>query len=216
MFRLQNFHSLHVSESFTSQITKMTARIKDIAHALAVPLLGDAESERKLIAVLDQHDSDSRVQRLLEPEWLIAEALFDLCHQDAAGPNRLLRQFSSILVGGIAHNVNVRMSERGEEIRMSAKRAGLILRALGVRTKSLGKLGRGIEFTSVVREKVHELSRQFGFDRRTLLSSAGEDQEYGGAPCTLCEKYDLSGGLKFVALAEWETIDVKRRKLSRG
>jgi hypothetical protein len=202
MFRLQNFHNLHVSDVFSSWIDSMTHRIRDIADALAAPMFGDTELENNLIAVLDQQDYDARIQQSLEPEWLVTEALYALCHQDDARPYRFARKTSSILVGGIAKMVNQRMAERGEDVRIHAKRAGLILRALGIRTKPLGKLGRGIELNSVVREKVHKLSRQFGLNRQNLLSLVGDQQEYGGAPCVLCEKFGLTGRLKFVALRD--------------
>jgi hypothetical protein len=212
MYRLQNFHNLYVSDVFSSRIGSMVHRTRDIAEALAAPLLGDTELENCLIDVLDQQDHDARIQQSLEPEWLVMETLYDLCHQDDARPRRFLRKTCSIPVGGIAKMINQRMENRGEDVRVPAKKTGLILRGLGIRTTSLGNQGRGIQLTSVVREKVHKLSRQFGFNRRNLLSE-GDQAEYGGAPCALCEKYGLTAGLKFVALPEWTpTRSIRARR----
>jgi hypothetical protein len=197
MFRLQNFHSLHTSLDFSSRTQDLTPRIRDIAHALARPLLGDVELETDLISMLEQQDRDARIQRTLEPEWLVLEALFSLCHPRPRGDG-LVPKATGILVGGIADQVNQAMADRGEDVRLSAKKTGLILRALGFRTKSLGKLGRGLELTAVVREHVHRLSERFGLDRKMLLTIVGDEPEYGGELCSLCEKFGLNAGLKFV------------------
>jgi hypothetical protein len=63
---------------------------------------------------------------------------------------------------------------------------------LGFRTKSLGRLGRGLELTTVVREHVHRLTERLGLDRKMLLLIV----MYGGEPCALCEKFGLTAGLK--------------------
>jgi hypothetical protein len=197
MFRLQNLHSLHTSLDFSSRTKSLTPRIEDIAHALARPLLGDVELETELIGMLEQQDRDARIQRTLEPEWLVLEALFSLCHPRPRHDG-LIPKATGILVGGVADEVNQAMADRGEDVRLSAKKTGLILRALGFRTKSLGKLGRGLELTTVVREHVHRLSERFGLDRKMLLSIVGDEPVYGGEMCALCEKFGLTAGLKFV------------------
>jgi hypothetical protein len=212
MFRLQNFHNLHVSDVFSNRIDSMTPRIRDIARAIAIPLLGDTTLETDLIDGLGQQDCDARVHQSLEPEWLVVEALFALCHPEGVRPNHLEPKACALLVGGISKMINHRMSERGEDVRLTAKRTGLVPRALGIRTKLLGKLGRGIELTSAVREKVHKLSQQFGFNRRSLLTLVGDEPDYGGAPCALCTKYGLTGNLKFVALRDWKSANPKRTR----
>jgi len=181
-------------------------------------LLGDTNLEADLIDGLGQQDCDARVHQSLEPEWLVVEALFALCHPEGVQANHLEPKACAVLVGGISETINHRMSQRGEDLRLTAKRTGLVLRALGIRTKLLGKLGRGIELTPAVREKVHKLSQQYGFNRRSLLSVVGDEPDYGGAPCALCTKYDLTGNLKFVALPDRNSANLKntRRNLLEG
>lgn len=210
MFRLQNFANLKVSEAFSSRTASMTLRARDLAYSLSAPLCDDGDIQNELIAVLDQQDSDARVQRALEPESLVAEALFALCHPNEVTRSSLLRKASCICVGGIAEMVNQRMSERGEDVHLSAKRVGLTLQVLGFRTKSLGNLGRGIELSSAVCEKTHEVARQFGISRRNLLSTVGDEPEFGGAPCALSEKFGVTDGLKFIALPEPSHLTVAR------
>ena len=196
MFRLQNFHSLHTCLDVSCRTENLTPRVKDIAQALARPLLGDVELETELIGTLEEHDRDARIQRTLEPEWLVLEALFSLCH---ARPccDLLSPKVTAILVGGVAAEVNRVMADRGEDVRLSAKKTGLILRALDFRTKSLGKLGRGFELTIFFRQHVHRLCERLGLDRKLLLTVVGDEPEYGGEPCALCEKFGLTAGLKF-------------------
>jgi hypothetical protein len=166
--------------------------------------------EAGLIDVLGQQDSDVRVQRSLEPEWLVVEALFSSSHAQYDETNPLESKAFTMLVGGIAKTINQRMSERVEEVRLTAKKTGLVLRALGIRTKCLGKYGRGIEFHAAMREKVHELSKQFGITRRDLLSLVGDEPEYGGAPCELCEKYGVTGGLEICPPSGTETCNSEK------
>ena len=168
----------------------------DLANGMAAPLLGDAVSKAKLLTVLREHDRDARIERCLEPEWLVVEALFDLSHQGAA-TNRMI---SDMLVGGVSAYVNKTMVSRGEDLRFSARGVGGVLKGLGIPTRRLGNLGRGFSFTSVVKRKIHELARQFGFDRRDLATLSGLEVGYGGTPCALCESFGLTGGLRFADL----------------
>jgi hypothetical protein len=127
---------------------------------------------------------------------VVVEALFDLSHQGAA-TNRMI---SDMLVGGVSAYVNKTMVSRGEDLRFSARGVGGILKGLGIPTRRLGNLGRGFSFTSVVKRKIHELARQFGFDRRDLATLSELEAGYGGTPCALCESFGLTGGLRFADL----------------
>ena len=76
----------------------LTPRVKELARALAVPLLGSANLEKALTEILHEQDLDARVHRALEPEWLVAEALFSACHPRAMASGLFPRtsQFSSV------------------------------------------------------------------------------------------------------------------------
>jgi hypothetical protein len=196
MFRLKSHSSVRKFRIPFGDMEDLTPRMADLANGMAAPLLGDAVSEAKLLTVLREHDRDARIERCLEPEWLAVEALFDLSHQGAA-TNRMI---SNMLVGGVSAYVNKTMASRGEDLRFSARGVGGILKGLGIPTRRLGNLGRGFSFTSVVKRKIHELARQFGFDRRDLATLSGLESGYGGTPCSLCESFGLTGGLRFVDL----------------
>ena len=136
------------------------------------------------------------MERALEPEWVVGEALFSLCHE---GMEKDLL-VSEILVGGVAAHVNRRLEIRGEDFRLSARKAGATLKSLGVRTERLGRLGRGLRFGSALRRQIHEIAMQLGIDRRTIAPLTALEQGYGGAACSLCEQWGLTGGLRFAEI----------------
>ena len=59
----------------------VSPRAQQIARALAQPLLGDAELTSELLLIVRAYDEEAQIERSLEPEWLVEEALFDLCHE---------------------------------------------------------------------------------------------------------------------------------------
>jgi hypothetical protein len=194
MFRLQNYASVKKSQLSFERLKDLTPRARDLALGMTAPLLGEAMLEDKLFAILRESDREARVERSLEPEWLVVEALFDLCHEGIAH-NRMI---SEILVGGVSAHINKSLAFRGEDIRVTTKKVSGALKGLGIRTRKLGKLGRGLTFTSVMKKKIHDLARRFGFDRTDLATLAGLESGYGGPSCVLCEQFGLTGNLRFV------------------
>ena len=171
-------------------------RTQQIARALAAPLLGDAETVSTLHRFLQGRDEEARVGRAMEPEWLVAEALFEICHQ-GIGTNWSI---SEVLVGGVASRVNEKLKNHGEDVRLGAKKVGLVMRTLGVCTERLGRLGRGFKLSSMVRRKIHGIARTLGIDRRAIATLSGLENGYGGLPCDLCEEFGVTGGLRYVPL----------------
>lgn len=196
MFRLQNYDAVKRFQVSFEKVQDLTPRIRELVQVMAAPLLGQARHEDELIEIMREYDREARVERSLEPEWLVVEALFDLCHQGAAND----RMISNVLVGGVASHINGSLALRGEGIRLSAKSVGSVLKGLGIRRRRLGSLGRGLTLTSVVRKKIHQLAQRFGFDRTDFATLSGLQAGYGGAPCILCEESGLTGGLRFVNL----------------
>ncbi len=193
--RLSNYAKLGTSPEFSSSVEHLTPRMRDLAYALATPLLGNTELEGELVTALKDQDEDARLDRYEEREWLAVGALFAICHDGIR--NRMgWWPVIEVLVGGIAGKVNQDLELRGDSRRFSAKAMGKTLGALHIRTKKLGRLGRGIELTPSIRRKIHQLARDYGITRRDLLTNV--HGECGGMPCELCIEYDVTGGLKFV------------------
>jgi len=108
------------------------------------------------------------------------------------------RLISEMTVGWVAAHINGMLEFRGEDLKFKARKIGATIKSLDIKTQLLGNIGRGLRFTSILREKIHELARQFGFDRRNLTPLSSADYGYGGVPCALCEDFGLTGGLRFV------------------
>jgi len=196
MMRLNNYAAVKNHCVSPMDLKGLSPRAKQIARALTAPLLGEAESTSRLLRILGEHDDEARIERSLEPEWLVAEALFSVCHEGMEKGYLV----SEIFVGGVAVEINRRLQTRSEEIRLKAKKVGLVLKSLGLRTILLGRMGRGLELTSVMKRKIHELAARLGIDRRAISSLMGLESGYGSAPCALCEEFGLTGGLRFVSL----------------
>jgi len=198
MFRLRNHSSVKKFRLPFENLKDLTPRIRDLAQGLAAPLLGDAELQSRLVAILREYDREAAIERSLEPEWLVAEALFKMCHYDCETSDR--DSGSILLVGKLAEYVNDFLAFRGETMRLSARSAGAVLKSLGIRTRRLGNLGRGLTFTSSLRKRIHEIALRLGLNRRDIASVAALDSGYGGAPCGLCEEAGLTAGLRYVLL----------------
>jgi hypothetical protein len=184
-FRLDPLHLGHLG-----------SRKRQIARALFAPLQTDIESQWKVLPILEEIEAEEKVERFLEPEWLVALALYELIHE----PDGFSLDPSPIFVGGIAASINAQLDYVGEDVKLGARRVGAILKALGLRTERLGRMGRGIRITSSIKEQVHEIARRLGINRRAIAKMSGLETGYGGQPCRLCETYGLSAGLKFVEL----------------
>lgn len=198
MLRVRHHKAVKDQHAFPMDLDGLSPRMKQIARALAAPLLGDAESTSKLIAALRNQDEQARVDRSLEPEWLVVAELMTAVHE---GLERG-RPISELLVGGLAISVNRRLKFLGEDVKLSAKVVGLILKGLGVCTQSLGRMGRGLKFASPLKLQIHQIAARMGIDRRAIANLTSPEPEYGGVPCALCEEFRLEGGLRFLAINE--------------
>lgn len=196
MFRLQNHAAVKNFANSPDTFNGLSPRMRQIARALASPLLGvEPFTSDYIITVLDVYDEEARVDRSLEPEWLVAEALMAVCH----GGNQDGRFDEGMLVGDVANEVNQKLRDRHEDIRLSAKKVGMVLRGLGLPTMRLGRSGRGLMLTDHLKRKIHEVAAELGIDRRTLAIMMALRIDYGGAECVLCEEFGLTAGLRFTA-----------------
>jgi hypothetical protein len=210
MLRLNYYEAVKKQYALSMGLEGLSPRIKQIARALTAPLLGAAESTSMLLTILGEHDDEVRIERSLEPEWLVAETLLAVCHEGMENG----RLVSEILVGGVAAQVNQRLQAQGEDIRLGAKKVGLVLKSLGVGTVQLGRLGRGLKLSSVQSWKIHEIAAQLGIDRSAIAPLPALESGYGGAPCALCRKFGITGGLHFAKITRFPLR--KRTSTERG
>jgi len=188
MFRFTNYSTVKSFRLPSGTLQDFTPRMKQVALALVAPIQDDTESASVVLSALRERDRDSEIERALEPEWLAATILFELIHE---GP------LHSILVGGIASSINEKLKFRGEGFRISARKVGAVLKSLGLRTESLGCLGRGLLFTPAINKQIHTVARRLGVSRRTIATPQGLEAGYGGRRCLPCEEFGLTDGLRF-------------------
>ena len=188
MFRFTNYSSAKSFQLPSGMLQDITPRMKQVALALVAPIQDDTESASVVLLALRGRDHDSEIERALEPEWLAATILFELIHE---GP------VHSILVGGIAASINEKLKFRGEDFRISARKIGSVLKSLGLKTETLGSLGRGLLFTPAMNTQIHAVAQHLGISRRTIATAQGLEAGYGGRRCVICEALNLTGGLRF-------------------
>jgi hypothetical protein len=193
MFRLQNHEAVKNFSNFPDTFNGLIPRMRQIARALVSPLLGVESYTSEFLEVLVDYDGEARIDRSLEPEWLVAEALMAVCHDGDKGGRFML----GMLVGDVANEVNQKLKDRHEDLRLSAKKVGMVLKALGLCTTRLGRSGRGFMITPALKRKIHEIAAQLRIDRRTLAMTMALQINYGGAECDLCEEFGLTAGLFF-------------------
>jgi hypothetical protein len=200
MLRVKYHSAVKRQYSSPMDLDGLSPRMKQIARALAAPLLGDAAATSDLLGILREQDDEAAIERSLEPEWLVITDLLIACHEGMEKDCPM----SELLVGGLATRINQRLSSHGEGGRYSAKRVGLVLKALGVRTTTLGRMGRGLKLTLPLKRKIHEIAGQLGIDRRAIAPLTALEAGYGGVPCPLCEEFGLGKGLRFSAIHEYQ------------
>jgi hypothetical protein len=198
MFRFTNHSQVRQYRLDPSRLGQLSPRMKQIARAICAPLQTDTEAVSKILSIVDEIDAAEKVDRLLEPEWLVALSLYEFIH----APNESSLDHSSIFVGGISALINSRLDKVGEDRKVGARSVGATLKALGLRTERLGRMGRGLTITLSIRNQVHEIARRLRINRRMIATTSGLESGYGGPPCALCEEYGLTGGLQFVHLRE--------------
>ena len=188
MLRFANYSTVKSFRLPSCTLQDFTPRMKQVALALLAPIQGHRENESIVLSKLRERDRDAQTERSLEPEWLTAEILLGLVHE---------RPIHSILIGGIASSINEKLKFRGEDFRIGARKIGSVLKSLGLKTESLGRLGRGLLFTPAMNRQIHAVARHLGISRRTIATSHGLEAGYGGRRCLQCEEFGLTDGLRF-------------------
>jgi hypothetical protein len=177
-FRLRNYRRKRSSELATNSLTP---RMRDIARALTIALLGDAELESTVIGLLRPHDVEAKLKRGSEPEWAVALALLISCHPAA----------NHLTVGKLSFEVDDVLAHQGETYRLTPRKIGDILRSLGIAPERLGNRGRGLRLSQNVLRLIHQTAKAMGITRADILEPETVDAGYAGLPCDLCEEYGL-------------------------
>ncbi len=187
--QLLGFRMEHYATARPMDAPHQTGRNKDLARALSLPLYCDPPLQQKLVQYFDKLALEHELDRLTEPEGLILLALMQVSHEYQLRDK--YRQ--TITVGSIARRA-VRISAiREDEYPLSAKRAGSILRSLGIKTEPLGNMGRGLRMTKALHDRIHRLAASFGMRRSDVIGDwVGVEFVSAGIACQWCDEYGLS------------------------
>jgi hypothetical protein len=143
MYRLKNYFAVKNFRMPANSVQGLNPRMQQIARALRAALLDDPEITSELLTILRGYDDEKRIERALEPEWLVGEALFRFCHFGMTYG----RLVPDITVGRIAAQVSRSRMIQGEDFQLGPKEVGIVLKSLG-RTVRLGGWGRGLTETA--------------------------------------------------------------------
>jgi hypothetical protein len=149
-YRLKNFAKVRTS---TFNAPELSSPACEIARLLGSCVVDNPELQIRIIALLQDHDAENRVERSLMPQAIVAEAGLFLCHE---------KKSDSAYVGEITTIANGILKARGETLELESRAVGHLLRAIGLPTKRLGEAGRGIFFLHETRRRIHRLAWNHG------------------------------------------------------
>jgi len=182
--QLLNCSLQHCSQVVTRnrpQVAEFTPRMRDLALALAAPVLGHPRLEAQLFRDLAAQDKEAKVARHGEPEWAVLTALLFDCH----------RTGGTLTVGSLAYTVSDVLIGNDETYHLSPRAVGSTLRSLGLNTEKLGNQGRGFRLTKQFVHRVHKQAFELGIKRADILPYATVDAGYAGYPCSHCAAFGL-------------------------
>ena len=82
--------------------------------------------------------------------------------------------------------------------KFTARKAGAVLSALGMKIKRIGNQGYGLIVNSSFRKKVYQLALDLGLDRRVIVNIEAINAGNCGERHLLCEEFALTAGLRGV------------------
>jgi hypothetical protein len=164
-------HHLVASSKF--QVPGFLPEFCAVAQALAAPFVKYPELQVGIIELLKEQDQQARIDRGSGLDAMVLRAVLFHCHQGDQ---------QQILVREIASTVNRIYGEEGESLKISNESVGHVLKNLGLYTRRLGNMGRGLMLDKGTRLRTHEL----GHANQILPETAGSPV------CGYCHKLQLS------------------------
>lgn len=148
-YRLRNYAKVRSSEF---DAPPFTAPLRELVRSLCVCLVDAPELQSRIAALLQERDEEIRSDRAAEPESIVIEAALFFCHEGNT---------TSVLVGEVAEAANAIAAGREETMKLKPRAAGERLKSLGLRTRRLGKAGRGLRLDHKMRRDIHRLAYDY-------------------------------------------------------
>ena len=122
--------------------------MREQASTWLAPIVDCPELSESVYAEILRQSQEAAGARFFDPKCVVVEAAFFFCHKPDA---------THFFVGELAQKVNDLLKGRHEEWNLSDKKAGLVLRDLGVYGERVAA-GYKITVTDAVREQIHQLA----------------------------------------------------------
>jgi hypothetical protein len=162
-------------ESSTYVVPQFRPEFSAAASELGAAIVDDDELQRGVIELLDDRDTEARVDRATGVDGLVVQAVLFHCHQKDR--QKFVRE--------IAATTNRLYAEAGESLKVSNETVGHVLKRLGLYSRRLGNAGRGLLFDQATLSHVHRLSHEY--DVLTVEPT-----------CTYCHELQLTRSEEFV------------------
>ncbi len=147
-FRLTNYNRVRNSNF---DVPQFESSVRDLARCLGACVAEDLELQKGITPLLEERNEESQADldcaKYLNA--IVVEKMLSCCHQERK---------QSLYVGEIASGVNAILKERGEMLELTPKQVGSKLRSMGITTKRLDALGRGIQLLDPIRHRIHRLA----------------------------------------------------------
>lgn len=173
-YRFTN-HSRVLSSTFDVQ--HFTFRMRELARTLGRCTPDDPELQQKVVHVLSTQDAEIRSERWTDLNTVVVESILAACHEAC-------RQH--LYMGEIAETVEVILTGRGENRKVSAREVGKRIRLLGLVPEPRDSKGFRLRLSQFVRRRVHELA----------YSLAAPTIEAGLIRCADCPPREQKGDAK--------------------
>jgi hypothetical protein len=147
-YRLANLARIRTP---TFDVSELAVPMQDVARAMGACVVDDNELQLGVVQLLRERAQGVLLDPSAELGSAILEGLLFCCHE-----GRL-----QVLSGELADIVNLIWEKRGEGCKTTPEKIGWKLRALGLRTESIGGAGKGLRLTESIRAKIHDLAKAF-------------------------------------------------------
>jgi hypothetical protein len=173
--QLVSYRSKNLVKAYKSDFdaSELPVESRSIANALGACVVDSPKLQSELVSLLAPQAEQRHAERSSSPEGVTIEALLALCHQGK----------TQLLAGEIAVEVNRISKTRGERLECSPEKIGHMLKKVGLFTRRLGQVGKGLVVDQTTLARVHQLSTAYGCVR------LGEEDE--NLHCPLCAENKL-------------------------
>jgi hypothetical protein len=176
-YRLANYAKVRHSR-FDAPM--LTGPVRELACCLGACTPEDGELQAEVVRILQQRNIEYLSAKSTDfKTTVVASCLFYSHHRPGA----------PVYIGEVAESVQTILVGGGESIKVTPRRVGEVIDALGLETEPRNKKGYCVLLTQAVCRRIHELARQMGLlpfadgiERCTLCRSDAPGDGPAGAP----------------------------------